>query len=417
MEKLQEIWLRFSNIGLAIGQSRAFSLCVRFARRTCFLVLSACVAILVATVILRILLFAPSFFYPFFMFPFMRVIAWVGLSIAIAYGIWSILSEMSNGQERRVVTASFFVFYLSTPHLTSAYYEFARQKDAWLAAKCIEINSSPIRRHVTTKIPIEGYVDKTNYDILLNSRFQRNAGAIEKNYGGGTRVYDLNDYVSHAIFRMRGHGGEFRTSAYKLLTENGLSYYEVEMLENGFDNSYSNSGLLAQKEWRGNRYRLYYLVPKESDFCKPKFVKIEGGIHYYSQLGSVVREGDPFCLVMEITEKSISKYALVADEKISYLRWTAHIYGVAIPSWVRVRLEKIWLLDIVGNKELASFEGFNYPNDVERKHACSGPRVLPNVASPFVASEDRREFLREKNWYMGSSVQRFYKEFVDSTTP
>lgn len=370
----------------------------------------------------RLILGTPIGFYALRIFAPLPILLWLALGLLVAYGCWKIAGHL-NARNRAIWTISFLFFYLLTPWAEKAYGNYIAQKNARIAKVCRDVETFPVKKGpVSEPVRVEGYLDRTDYDNLLNARFQRNADAIDSG-SGGSHVYDTGDYVSHPVFDT--FQGTFAEHAYHVLTQKRFSYIEFEMAPNK-NGEYSNTSGMKTDGWSGTRYRLFYLAPISSLACAEKVIgrsHSPGGIPTVSiQVPTRPKPDDPFCLVMEIADRPISKYALIADESVEDIGGEAKLYGFTVPLWIRVRLDRIRMIETDSQKVLSSYAGFNYPDELSTRaskkavirYKCNKPDAGMLVLDATIAPSVERKFLSSKAWYEGSVVQELYESPLPS---
>lgn len=334
---------------------------------------------------------------------------WIAFGLVLAYVLWRLLPP----RRIRWVAVGIFlaVFELAppaVPRARMAIEDYGRQKSGSVASLCREAmalaqqaSSSPLR--------VEGFLDTTDHDKLINDRFQRTGAIIEAQQEGGTVTIDTGSYTSHPVAALL-KGSTFAAMARHVLMDKRYSFVEFEMVPQK-DGTYTNAGFIKTQSWSGPRYRLYYLAPgdqpncaRENEGITPPLTPVAAG-QPATQSPSAER---PVCVALEITSTPVSNYVLTADEPSDWHRWSMRTQGISIPMWTSIRWDRI-RVSRIGGGEVARYLGFDHPDEVSPAHRCHNDTAVARLLSGVLIPDHRRAFLRAKSWYEGSAVQRFYE--------
>ena len=340
-----------------------------------------------------------------------RLPLWIGLGVALSAALWRMLPP---GRARKIAPVAFLAVYLVFPDaqawVRGAINDYRVQKEAWLIATCREI-TGPAVATTAKAVQVEGFLIAVDYDRLVNERFQRVRRMIEER--DGTSSVDMGSYGHHPIHGALA-GDTFARKANVLLREKRFSYVEFEMAPEGSGKSYSNAGNLNTTGWSGKRYRRYYLAPGNDRNCVSESgegPQASGGAFLgglYQSLAAQPRlDARPTCLALEIADTSISRHRISADEAVEKMHWRARIRGFDVPVWTSVRGDRIQVTGDSG--ELGRYFGFDYPDELSRRHRCNSPQRAGAMISAALAPDASRAFYRGKSWYEGSAVQGFYE--------
>jgi hypothetical protein len=337
-----------------------------------------------------------------------KVAIWAAGGIGLAYVAFRL---SARSRARWVSGASFLAVYVLVSAAIYVAPEYQARREQWLAQKCREVIAA--QEELKAKpVAAEGFLVAADFDRLRNERFQRVAEWIRQTEGTESGyVVDLGRYDEHPVMRAMG-AGTFAATAMKLLTEKRLSYVEFEMTPQG-GKEYSNAGRLNTDGWSGKRYRLYYLAPHGDINCVG-----EAGEFASSTLQAVIgRTGQgippttssrPFCLALDITTTPISRHRLTADERGDIVGGMVRPRDMWLPALAYVRWDRLEVEEI-GGKRIRRYQGFSYPDELNRRHACHDRVALANFINATFEPDAQRTFLHSKRWYEGSAVQRFYE--------
>lgn len=343
---------------------------------------------------------------------------WIGFGCLVCYGVMRTLLQRKS---RPFAVAAVALIYFSLP-LTWSWgarllAESRRHQHAWLTAKCKETMAAAISPLVNQPVPVDGFLDMTNQDKLMNVRLGRSVSAERERVGpAGTITITTGSHSRHPytdLYRGAAFGSHFSDMARRVLLDKRFSYVEFVLLPEWFGQAYANAGLLFTDGWSGVKYRRYYLAPSDHVNCVGEVGDGRWGrqITLQAYAGRAPQAPEkPFCLALEVTSDSISAYTLTAGEEWETFWTILYPRGIPIPTWATVRLNTIVIRDRRTGDVVSRFEGFDYPDELSPSYRCNNHGVVPKLLETALRPDPQRTFLQKMNWYVGSGVQRYYEQ-------
>lgn len=343
---------------------------------------------------------------------------WIGFGSLVCFGL---IQTLPKRKSRPFIVVAVTLIYFSLPAMwrwgVRAYAEALQQRHAWISAKCKQAMDAAILSSVSKPISVDGFLDMTNQDALLNDRLGRAVDNERLRVGSAATItLSTGSYQRHPytdLYQGGAFGSSFSGMARRILVDRRFSYAEFVLLPERFSDEYANAGTLTTDGWSGVKYRRYYLAPSDHINCVGEVGDGRWGrqIILQAYAGGVIPDqpAKPYCLALEVTSESISAYTITASEERKIFWTILYPRGMPFPTWTSVRLNVITIRDRKTGEVVSRFEGFDYPDEISASHRCNNYSAVPRWLEATFSPDEKRTFLRGMKWYAGSGVQRHYE--------